>query len=267
MRRQILKCAATVLLLFFVPSGRSAAQDTTPKKKPGSDFLHPIHMPVVEEFPDKPKPAPIILNGVGDASLHPDIIYILRLNAGQQLTATLTSTSPAAQSLEGLVLSLVDGHATSLQDAHVILRLPASVDRNAHPPEARASVTYVAPDTGDYFLVAGFQGAGVVFHLTATAVTVVSIPSDLKCVTGPITDLQPFTLDVPENLISALTVGDPPNADPPDDHNRRFCLTDCQVRPPTSPVLTATLNVAFAAKKHVQACWDPSNTITKVTVR
>jgi hypothetical protein len=252
MHRRTLECVALVLFLLFVSGVR--AQDMPARKKPGSDFTHPIYLPAVSSE----------VSGVGDASVRPDIVYILRLHAGQQLTSTLRSSSPAAQTKESLSLALVDGHATSFQDAHVIHSEPASIDRKQKPPEASASITYVAPETADYFLVAGFQGAGVVFHLKTTVSEALSVPEKLNCVSGPITNLESFTQDVPTNQISNLAIGDP--AKPEDDHNRRFCMADCKVRPPTSLVLTAILNTAFSAKKDVTVCWDESNTITKVAL-
>ncbi|MGC2530350.1 MAG: hypothetical protein WA639_21595 [Candidatus Acidiferrum sp.] len=257
MHRRTLECVALVPFLVFVFG--APAQDTPARKKPGSDFTHPIYLAAVSS-----NKTPIEVSGVGDTSVRPDIVYILRLRAGQQLTATLRSSSPAAQTKESLTLTLVDGHATSFQDAHVIHSEPASIDRKQNPPEASASITYVAPETTDYFLVAGFQGAGVVFHLKATVSEALSVPDKLDCVSGPITSLESFTQDVPSNLISDLAIGD--SAKPEDDHNRRFCMTDCKIRPPTSLVLTAILNTAFSAKKEVAACWDESNTISRVTL-
>jgi hypothetical protein len=256
MRRATHEFVAIVLLALFASGAR--AQDSSAKKKPGSDFAHPIYLPGSS---DK---KPVELSGVGDSLVRPDVVYILRLNAGQQLIASLRASSSAAQNKESLSLSLVDGRATSFEDARLIQREPASIDRKQKSPEARASITYVAPETGDYFLVAAFQGAGVVFHLKATVSQVLPVEEKLNCVSGSITKLETFTQDVPTNLISDLAVGDA--ATPEDDHNRRFCMTECLVRPPTSLVLTAILNTAFATKKEVKACWDDSNTITKVTL-
>ena len=253
-----LKAILTTVLLIL-PFGASArAQDDKAKKKPGADFPHPIYLPIAFEKPSTVK-------GIGDALLHPDIIYILRLEEGQQLTATLSSASKPGHGPGVLALSLVDGRATSFQDAQTIQRTLAKPGPKERPGTLEASITYVAPDTADYFLVAEFQTAGTLFQLTTTAKQVVEVKSTLTCATGPVREPTYRSPGLPDSLISDFTIGDPAKADSPDPHNRHFCLTSCEVRPPTSLVLTAKLQYAFENKTQVRACWDSSNTIGEVS--
>jgi hypothetical protein len=258
MKPRYLKAILTIMLLTSPFGATSRAQDDKVKKAPGADFHHPIYLPVGVGKPS-------VVKGVGDALLHPDIVYILRLEAGQQLSATLSSALTAAQEPSMVALSLIDGRATSFEDAQVLDRKLGTTDRKQKPGTMQASIAYVAPDTGDYYLVAEFHGGGIIFQLTATAETAVILKHPSTCVTGLVTSPTYLSPGVPDSLISDITVGDRTKADPPDEHNRHFCLTTCEIRPPTSLVLTTKLQDAFGTKKEIQACWDPSNTITEIS--
>jgi hypothetical protein len=259
-RPKYLKAIPTIMLLTFPLVASAGAQDEKAKKKPGSDFPHPIYLPTSLDKASTVK-------GIGDALSHPDIIYILRLEEGQQLTATLSTVSKSAQGPGVLALSLVDGRATSLEDAQTIQRsaAPPGQAPKERPGALEASITYVAPDTADYFLVAEFQTTGTLFQLTTTAKRVVEVKSTLACATGPVREPTYRSPGLPGSLISDFTIGDPARADPPDPYNRHFCLTSCEVRPPTSLVLTTKLQYAFENKTRTRACWDSSNTITEVS--
>jgi hypothetical protein len=258
MRPQYLNAILTIMLLTPLFCALSGTQDDK-AKRPGSDFHHPIYLPIgVEKLST--------VNGVGDALLHPDIVYILRLDAGQKLTATISSASTAAQEPGMLALSLVDGRATSFEDAQVLNRKLATIGRKQGSAIIQASITYVAPDTGDYYLVAEFHGAGIVFQLTAT--TTIEIPPKplSTCVSGPVNAPTFLSPGASDSLISDISVGDPAKAGSSDEHNHHFCVTSCDVRPPTSLVLTTKLQDAFEAKKQIRACWDSSNTIVAVRI-
>lgn len=260
MRRYI---RAILLIMLLMPrfDAASQGQDDKAKKAPGSDIQHPIYLPIEEA-------KPLVVKDVGDYSLRRDVVYILRLEAGQHLSATISSAFVMGQYPSTITLALVDGRTTSLEDtdAKVLDRQLSAIDRKQKPAVIKASIGYTAPITSDYYLIADFQGGGVEFTLTVKAETTVAIKRPLTCVTGQVatapTYLSPGS---PDSLISDITVGDRVKANHPDEHNNHFCLTaTCKIRPPTSLVLTFKLKEGFAAKKEMRACWDTSNTITEV---
>lgn len=274
MRRQVLCAALSATFFLFVVVGTAAPQDTKAKKVDGSDFLHPIYLPAVAETCAKPSPETVC--GVGDTLLHPDLVYALRLYAGQELTAKISSESKPALDPRAMALNLVDGKATSFSDAQRLDHKLAVLDSNdkAHPAY-RASIVYVAPETGDYFLVAEFHAAGIVFQLKASAARVLPAAAPLGCFSGVISELDYSSQDVPNNLISYLTIVGPQKPDDPLDYNMHFCLTTCDIQPPTSHVLTNDLTNSFKYNEKktdtkdtqkVNACWDSSKTITQVKI-
>lgn len=239
----------------------SGAQDEKGKKTPGSDIHHPICLPLEEA-------KPMVVKDIGDYSLRRDIIYILRLEAGQRLTATISSAFKPGQYTGAITLALVDGRTKSFEDTsgNVLDRQLGVIDRSKKPAIIKASIDYTAPVTADYFLVADVQGGGIVFTLTAEAETVVILKRPSTCVTGLVAAPNYLSPGIPDSLISDIFVGDPAKADDPDERNRHFCLTAaCKIRPPTSLVLTIKLQGAVEAKKAIRACWDSSNAITEVT--
>src|SRR5579863_9084164 len=84
------------------------AQDEKHEIVPGADFQHPIYLALEEGKEGNP------IQGIGDNSKRPAIVYIVRLEAGQQLCAKLTSTFERSRGLEPFVLYLFDGKTTSL---------------------------------------------------------------------------------------------------------------------------------------------------------
>lgn len=250
---------AVLATLVFMSLWGTIANALDDKKKtlPGADFHHPIYLPVADQS--------FTARGIGDASLRRDIVYILRLEEGKQLTATLSSSGDAAREPNVIALSLVDGKATSFEDAIVIVRKTAKPTGEREPGRVGASINYVAPTTGDYYLVAEFNGPGIVFELTTTAKRVLDVKSDLLCVEGRVTNPVYVSPGLQDSLISDFVIGDS-KVDPPNEHNRHFCLTVCTVRPPTSHVLSTILQTAFNVGKNVKACWDSSNTVTAVTL-
>jgi hypothetical protein len=257
-----LQSSRAILTVFFLLSAFCSTlavggQPAKAQKEMGTDFQHPIYLPV--------EPSKSTVRGVGDYSLRRDIVYILRLNAGQQLKATLASAYTADRPPTATSLFLVDGKTKSFEDAQVLDRKLGEIDRTQKPSDIRASLVYTAPITADYFLVADFQGVGIKFTLTTSA-DITDIPQpQLTCVTGPVVTPIYLYPGVPNSLISDFIVGEPTQTDPPDDHNRHFCLTEaCNIRPPTSLVLTIKLWEAFSSKKRIRACWDITKTITEI---
>jgi hypothetical protein len=260
MRRYI---RAILLITILMPrfDVASQGQDDKAKKAPGSDFQHPIYLPIEEG-------KTFAVKDVGDYSLRRDIVYILRLEAGEHLSATISSAFVMGQYPSTTTLALVDGRTKSLEDtdAKVLDRQLSAIDRTQKPSVIKASIAYTAPVTADYYLIADFQGGGVEFKLTINSEASVATKRPLTCVTGQVatapTYLSPGSAD---SLISDVTVGERAKASHPDEHNRQFCLTStCKTRPPTSLVLTFKLTDGFATKKELRACWDVSNTITEV---
>ena len=257
MHRRFGRPIFAVLLLLVSFCLASKGQAPRAQKAPGSDFQHPIYLELEAKGSD--------VRDVGDYLLRRDIVYILRLEAGQKLKSKIATAFTDDRSPSVITIFLIDGRARSFEDAQVLDRKPGALDRTQKPNMISASVTYTAPITADYFLVADFQGAGVDFALTANAGKSDIPKRNLTCVTGPVLAPTFLSPGVSNSLISDLTIGDPTKTDPPDEHNRHFCLSDgCKVRPPTSFVLNIKLRDAFEAKKRVRSCWDLSNTITEV---
>ncbi len=207
------------------------------------------------------------MEDVGDNSLRRYIVYILRLEAGQRLTATMLSPFVKGQDPGTIALSLIDGRTTSFDDdaVNVLGHRLGAIDRTRSPAMIQASIAYVAPITADYYLIATFQANGIEFTLSAKVETAITIKRPSTCVTGLVASTSYLSPGVSDSLLSDVTVGDPAKVDHPDEYNRHFCLKSaCNIRPPTSLVLTIKLQGAFDAKKQIRACWDSSNVITEV---
>jgi hypothetical protein len=253
MRLRHLKLVLSLALLGCILAAALEAQDEK-RKDPGADFQHAIYLP-----------KPFTAKGIGDASVRRDIFYILRLEEGEELTAAVSSTSEEAREPNTILVSLVDGSATSLHDAKVIVYKPAKPQGKNAPGKVAASITYLAPKSGDYYLVVQFNGPGISFELTTHSRILLPANPSVQCAQGRLTKPHYITEGLPDSLIRDVAIGDP-RVNPPDEQNRNFCLTSCEVRPPTSHVLTAILQTAFDSEKQVKACWDSTNTVTAVTL-
>jgi hypothetical protein len=250
----------TILILGLALGLGLFAQDEKREIVPGADFQHPIYLPLEEG-------KPLAVKGIGDNSKRPAIIYIVRLNAGQQLTAKLTSSFDKSRGLEPFLLYLFDAKTTSLVGSGTtwILQRPASPDPQKNPKNFVASFNFASPDRDDYYVVPIFQDAGILFTLEMTAKTVSDFPGPPNCVSGPLTKPIYVSPGVANSLIADITVGGKTKADKLDAQNRRFCIVQaCSVRPPSSVVLTIRLRDAFDSKRKVKACWGSSETITEV---
>ena len=216
----------------------------------GSDIPHPFYWPLEK------KPS---VEDIGGGSSRSAIVYIVRLKAGQQLKATMTTKYDKGLLPEPFSLYLFDSKTSSLMGSGTtwLTRVPASPTPVKSPSFFSASLIFASPVSADYYIVPAFQGAGVIFKLEHETTTVIPAPPLTNCVIGPVAKLS-YVSSEDDSLISDITVGDPAKAAKPDSRSRRFCLKQaCAIRPPTSLVLTYKLQDAFTAKKHVKACWDP----------
>ena len=263
MRPRYLISVLTLSLLGLLLHLESFAQNEKHEIVPGSDFQHPIYLPL-EEGKQQSR-----IQGIGDNSKRPAIVYVVRLEAGQQLSAKLASTSELSRGQQPFALYLFDSKTTSLVGSGTtwILRQPGNPESKAKTSLFGASFEFAAPVTDDYYIVPTFQSAGLLFTLVAKVTRVANLPRNLSCVTGQLTKPTFVAPGASNSVISDVTVGDRAKADHPDDHNRHFCIVQaCEIRPPTSLVLTVKLQNAFEAKTNVKVCWDPSNTVTEVSV-
>jgi hypothetical protein len=240
--------------------GRFVAAQEKPAPPRGAEIRHPIYW-ALEKDPS--------VEAIGDNSSRPAIVYIVRLEAGEQLVATMTTTFDANWGPEPFTLNLFDDKTTSLMGSGTtwLVRVPAKpfTAESAKSPSAFiASFTFASPVSADYYIVPAFKSAGVFFTLKSKTDTVIHTPSPTTCVVGPVSTLS-YTSSGEDSLISDITVGEAAKAGKPYGKNRRFCLKQaCAIRPPTSLVLTYKLQEALRAKKEVKACWDSSSTIVNV---
>jgi len=273
MRSRYSTAVLAILFLCLLFHLGTFAQDEKHEIVPGADFQHPIYLALDEGKKEN------LVQGIGDNSKRPAIVYIVRLEAGQKLSAKLTSTFDKSRGQEPFVLYLFDGKTTSLVGSGTtwIVRQPGmseSKEKSKKEPEPTekptlfsASFDFASPVTDDYYVVPIFQSAGLVYTLAANVTRVADLPQPLSCVSGRLTKPTYVSPGVANSVISDITVGDRAKADKPDEHNRRFCVAQvCKIRPPTSLVLTIRLQEAYEAKKEVKVCWDSLNTITELSV-
>jgi hypothetical protein len=234
------------------------AQDAPKAVVSGSDFQNPIYL--------RFKGGKSTVQGVGDRQKRPSIIYVVRLEQGQQLTATLASTFKIDPGPQPFQLFLFDSQTSSFlgSSANWLVRKAGVPINKKQPSLIEASFEYVAPVTDDYYITPVFQRGGTLFDLSATIQTLLSPPHSSNCVKGIPTKPSYISPGVSNSRISDITIGNPAKANHPDQNNRRFCLTSaCAIQPPKSVVLTIKLWEAFDAKAVGEACWDESNTITE----
>lgn len=225
-----------------------AQQEKRPSVR-GSDVTHPLYWPLGKKSS---------VEGIGDKSSRPAIVYIIRLKAGQQLVANMTAKYDKSLLPEPFVLYLFDGKTTSLMGSGTNWLIRANAQQSAikNPTSFTASLKFESPVSADYFVVPVFQGAGFSFRLDGKASMVESGIEHLSCASGSITKVA-YISNGADSLISDVTIGDPAKVKTSDQHNRRFCLKQaCTVRPPTSLVLTYELQDASDAKRSVKVCWS-----------
>jgi hypothetical protein len=216
----------------------------------GTEFANPIYLPMSE--------ASYSQKGVGDLALRRHIIYATHLQEGDQLSASISSTAPGIQSEEKLlVLMLVNGKPTELQDANVVYRTTSTAQHGTH----KATLTYNSPIDDDFYLVAEFNASGLAFEITTSINTSGRVPHSVSCTTGLISHEPSMNGD----RISDMVIGEP-DLTGPDDHNRHVCVAACQIQPPSLRVLTETLKVAFSSKREVRVCWNSSNIVGEVVL-
>lgn len=76
------------------------------------------------------------------------------------------------------------------------------------------------------------------------------LPSDLTCLSGPVTEIIFSLAPVPQGLADEVTIGD-----------TRLCAT-CPVKPPLYVQFVQKLNAARRAGRSVDACYDSAGTFT-----
>lgn len=260
------------LLLGLTIHLSSSAQEAKRGAVRGSDIPHPLYWPLEKKA---------AVEAIGDSSSRPAIVYIVRLEAGQQLTATLTSRYDKSWLPEPFVLYFFDSKTTSLigSGTTFLVRQPAqpytekdpssgSAKGKQPPKEPSAFVAkfaFVSPVSADYYVVPTFENAGIFFKLAGDTKVVMEVIPPASCASGPVSKPVYISPGTDDSLISDITIGDPDKTAKPDNQNRRFCLKGaCAVRPPTSLVLTYKLQEASDSKKSVKVCWDSSKTITEV---
>jgi hypothetical protein len=253
----------TTLLISSIFDFGSFADDEKHDIVRGATFQHPIYLALQEGAEGQ------TIRGIPDRSTPPAIMYIVRLEPGQELSAQLTSMFDKSRGLEPFLLYLFDAKTTSLvgSSTNWIIQTRGTPEPPKTPTIFRASFRFASPVANDYYIVPVFESAGVVFSLNVKVKKVITIPLQLSCETG--SPSKPIYLSPgnPDSLIADITIDDNATANRPDEHKRRFCVAQaCKTRPPTSLFLTKRLRAAFEGKNKVKACWDSSNTISEITV-
>lgn len=257
----------TVLLVGVIFDFASNADDEKHEIIPGSTFQHPIYLTAQEGQKAE------MIRGIGDSAKLPAIMYIVRLEPGQEVTVELTSTFDKDRGQQPFLLYLFDAKTTSLvgSGTNWIVQERGSPMPTKVPNLFRASFRFASPFASpvanDYYIVPVFESAGIVFTLKVEVTRVLAVPLHVSCVTGPLSEPIYVSPGDPDSLISDITIGDQTKAKKPDERNRRFCVAQaCTISPPTSLFLTNSLRDAIGGKKKVKACWDSSNTISEISV-
>lgn len=241
--------AVFALLLGLTIAVCSFAQQEKRPVVKGSDIAHPLYWLL-----EKTKS----VEGIGDRSGRPAVVYAIRLKAGEQLVATMTTRFDDSLLPEPFLLYLFDNKTTSLMGTGtnwLIKAVPKQTPAKK-PTGFTASFTFESPVSADYYVVPVFQSAGLFFKLEGNTKMVTGGSEKPPCVKGLVSELLYVSPGTEDALISDVTIGDPAKATNPDNQNRRFCLKQaCTFRPPTSLVLTYELQKASEAKTDVTVCW------------
>jgi hypothetical protein len=181
---------------------------------------------------------------IGDSTLRPQFVFVIGLARGQEFTATVRFRDNQ-QWRFGLSLLAPDKHSV----------LARACARTSGCPD---KITYIVPETGDYFLVLeiGERGAPFTFQTEARGIPLDAPPPAIKeCVTGEVTALTYSLLSASINLVDDAEIG-----------TTRMCAT-CPLKVPVYPNLVEKLYTAYQLQASVEACFDDGGQLVRLKLQ
>jgi hypothetical protein len=220
-----------------------------------SAFLAAI--PAIAQMPDGSdinKAIPIyfgqVASGIGDVTTQPYVVYVVNLAKGQQMTFAANRTTPTGNwALYVLRPSAVTVASAKQADIAV---------NSGFIPSAGASLDYLVPTAGTYYVVLEFRNTGMSYQLTLKSQgTPINVPNPptAGCLSGQV-DYLTYSLQlIAEELPDTVSIG-----------GVQACAT-CSVKPPAYSQIVGKMESALKANLPVQACYDSGGNIFQISLQ